>query len=56
MHWMAAAFWSSSEVPSFFFSLLDGAVGLTESSIKPQSNYWSFSLVATILWTYFMIE
>jgi hypothetical protein len=38
MHWMAAAFWSSSEVPSFFFSLPDDAVGLTESSLKPSQT------------------
>jgi len=31
MHWMAAAFWSSSEVPSLFFSLPDDAVVFTAS-------------------------
>jgi hypothetical protein len=39
MLWMAAAFWSSSEVLSFFFSLPDDAVGFTVSGFEPQSIY-----------------
>jgi hypothetical protein len=31
MHWIAAAFWSSSEGPSFFFSFPDDGVELAAS-------------------------
>jgi hypothetical protein len=31
MLWMAAAFWSSSEVPSLFLSLPDDAMAFTAS-------------------------